>query len=148
MGFGTLLRRSKSGRANTTPGSTTALLSDNDICARDPLGLTVVYEPEASPTLDIIFVYGLGGSSRASWAKGRDLEFFWPGKWLPDEPGLSSARILTFGYNADFAATGTAPIMSIVDFAKDLLYAMRFGESEGTRTLELGKVITVTQLFD
>lgn len=106
----------------------------------DPLGLTVVYEPETSPPLDIIFVNGLGGTSRATWAKERDPEYCWPEKWLPFEPGIQSARILSFGYNANFAATGPAPITGIADFARDLLYSMKFAKDENLEELELGQV--------
>ncbi|KGO65030.1 hypothetical protein PEX1_017620 [Penicillium expansum] len=105
----------------------------------DPLGLTVVYEPETSPSLDIIFVHGLGGTSRATWARGRDPQYFWPEKWLPLEPGIQMARILSFGYNASWASTGSAPITGITDFAKDLLYSMKFAKGEKLEELELGK---------
>ncbi|OQE46137.1 hypothetical protein PENCOP_c001G06589 [Penicillium coprophilum] len=105
----------------------------------DPLGLTVVYEPESSPSLDIIFVHGLGGTSRATWARGQDPEYFWPEKWLPLEPGIRMARILSFGYNANWASTGPTPITGITDFAKDLLFWMKFGKGEGLEELELGQ---------
>ncbi|KAJ5657796.1 uncharacterized protein N7484_001445 [Penicillium longicatenatum] len=105
----------------------------------DPLGLTVVYEPETSPALDIIFVHGLGGTSRATWARGRDPQYFWPEKWLPLEPGIRMARILSFGYNASWAATGSAPITGIADFAKDLLYSMKFAKNDNLDELELGQ---------
>ncbi|CAD6570233.1 MAG: hypothetical protein ASARMPREDX12_005007 [Alectoria sarmentosa] len=105
----------------------------------DPLGLIVVHEPETSPPLDIIFVHGLGGTSRATWAKGRDPQYFWPKQWLPFEPGIRTARILSFGYNANFAATGPAPITGIADFAKDLLYSMKFAKDEHLEELELGQ---------
>jgi hypothetical protein len=52
------------------------------------------------------------------------------------------ARILSFGYNASWAATGSAPITGIADFAKDLLYSMKFAKSENLDELELGQVIT------
>ena len=108
--------------------------------AQDPLGLTVIYQPETSPPLDIIFVHGLGGTSRATWSQGRNPELFWPEKWLPNEPAISSARILSFGYNANFAATGPTPITGIFDFAKELLYAMKFAKDGDLNELELGKV--------
>ena len=100
----------------------------------------MIHEPETSPPLDIIFVHGLGGTSRSTWAKGRDPEYCWPQKWLPFEPGIRTARILSFGYNANFAATGAAPITGIADFAKDLLYAMKFAKDEFLEELELGQV--------
>lgn len=106
----------------------------------DPLGLTVIYEPETSPVLDIIFVHGLGGTSRATWARDRDLQYFWPEKWLPLEPGMGMARILSFGYDASWSARGPMPITSIADFAKDLLFAMKFAKNENLEELNLGQV--------
>lgn len=106
----------------------------------DPLGLTIIHEPETPPPCDIIFVHGLGGSSQATWAKGRDLSYFWPQRWLPFEPGIGDARILSFGYNANFAAPGPAPITGIADFARDLLYSMKYAKDENLKELELGQV--------
>lgn len=106
----------------------------------DPLGLTVVHEPETAPSLDIVFVHGLGGTSRATWSKHRNSEYFWPNKWLPSEPGIKSARILSFGYNAQFKATGPAPISGIADFAKDLLYSMKFAKDDSLEELGIGEV--------
>jgi hypothetical protein len=106
----------------------------------DPLGLSVVYEPETDPSLDIIFVHGLGGTSRATWCHNRDPEFFWPQKWLPSEPDIQTARILSFGYNAQFAAPGPAPITGISDFAKDLLFGMKFAKNERLEELGIGEV--------
>ncbi|KAG6997629.1 hypothetical protein G7Y79_00039g075910 [Physcia stellaris] len=105
----------------------------------DPLGLTVVHEPSTVPLCDIVFVHGLGGTSRATWAKERDLRYFWPQMWLPYEPGIGDARILSFGYNANFAATGPAPITGIADFAKDLLHSMKYAKNEDLEELELGQ---------
>jgi hypothetical protein len=110
---------------------------------KDPTGLTIVYEPDTPPPLDIIFVHGLGGTSRGTWAHERDLEYFWPQRWLPFEPGIRAARILSFGYNAKFAATGPVPITGIADFAKDLLYSMKFAKDEHLEELELGQVRTI-----
>ena len=106
----------------------------------DPLGLTIIHEPKSPPHCDLIFVHGLGGTSRATWAKGRDPDYCWPQAWLPVEPGISRARILSFGYNANFAAAGPAPITGIADFARDLLYAMKYAKSEDLEELELGQV--------
>jgi hypothetical protein len=108
----------------------------------DPLGLTVVHDPETSSPIDIIFVHGLGGTSRATWSKGRDPELCWPERWLPSEPGIQKTRIFSFGYNANFSATGPTPITGIVDFAKDLLYSMKFAKDGHLEDLELGQVRT------
>lgn len=75
-----------------------------------------------SPTLDIIFLHGLGGTSRGTWSWERDPLNFWP-PWLADDSELSRARILTFGYNA--AITGQYTSLNILDFAKDLLFRMK-----------------------
>ena len=111
----------------------------------DPLGLNVVFEPETSPSLDIIFVHGLGGTSRQTWSKNRDPELFWPQKWLPLEPDIQSARVLTFGYNAHFWSSGPGSISRISDFAKDLLYGMRFSQGENSKNLGIGEVSILKQ---
>lgn len=55
---------------------------------------------------------------------------FWP-KWLGDEDGLSSFRIFSFGYNANFQSAATN--LNTIDFAKDLLFSMLSfsGQSRG-----------------
>ncbi len=106
----------------------------------DPLGLITIHEPDVRPPCDIIFIHGLGGSSRGTWAKGRDPDYFWPERWLPLEPGIGKARILSFGYNANFAAVGRTPITGIADFAKDLLHSMKYAKAESLEELELGQV--------
>jgi WD40 repeat protein/pimeloyl-ACP methyl ester carboxylesterase len=106
----------------------------------DPLGLTVLYEPEGSPSADLVFIHGLGGSSRQTWSKNRDPALFWPLEWLPHEAVLSSARVSTFGYNAYFAQTGKGNILNISDFAKELLFSLRFATGAEQRGLEMGSV--------
>ena len=108
----------------------------------NPLGLHAVYEPETIPSVDIIFVHGLGGTSQATWAWNRDTNFFWPGKWLPKEPGICTARILSFGYDADFKSTQAGVVSSVSDFAKDLLFSMKFGRNEESGTLGIGEVVS------
>jgi hypothetical protein len=104
----------------------------------DPQGLTTLFTPTSSPSADIIFVHGLGGSSRLTWAKNHDLDLFWPLKWLPLEADLDSARIFSFGYDAHFISQQRKGVLSISDFAQDLLYQMRY-PPDG-KTLPLGKV--------
>ncbi|KAL3420621.1 nacht and wd domain protein [Phlyctema vagabunda] len=118
-------------RESSPPSHSTTKSSDH-------LGLNVIFEPE-DPLVDIIFVHGLGGTSRATWSYNRDLDFFWPGKWLPLEPDIQNARILSFGYNAHFAAPGPAPIAGISDFAKDLLFEMKYAKNKRLEDLEIGK---------
>ncbi|MCJ1435227.1 hypothetical protein MMC27_004599 [Xylographa pallens] len=106
----------------------------------DPQGLTVLYSPVDSRSADIVFVHGLGGSSRQTWSKNRDLDLFWPQNWLPKEAEISSARIMTFGYNAHFSTSGPNSVYSLADFAKALLYDMRFGKDNDGRDLAMGDV--------
>ncbi|KAI4124107.1 MAG: hypothetical protein LQ338_004979 [Usnochroma carphineum] len=107
----------------------------------DPMGLNVVYAPkEGVPTADIILVHGLGGTSQKTWSRNRDAQLFWPREWLPSEPGFGQARILSFGYNAHFASSGRENIMNIADFAKDLLFGMKYGLDQNSEELEIGKV--------
>lgn len=106
----------------------------------DPLGLTILHEPKCSPSADIVFVHGLGGTSRHTWSKNRDLQLFWPLEWLPYEPELTTARIMTFGYNSQFSSISQRKenILNISDFAKDLLFSMKFATGEGERRLDIG----------
>ncbi|KAK7739100.1 hypothetical protein SLS62_011300 [Diatrype stigma] len=69
--------------------------------------------------------------------RNRDLENLWPQLWLPDEPELSTARILTFGYNAHFSSKKEQASLTIGDFANDLLFRMKYGENGPER---LGQV--------
>ncbi len=105
----------------------------------EPLGLHVVYTPPGPRTIDLIFVHGLGGTSRLSWSYDRNLANFWPKEWLPLEPGFKDARILTFGYNANFMSQ-TKDLFNISDFAKDLLLQLKVGMDENVVSLEIGKV--------
>lgn len=106
----------------------------------DPLGLTILHEPESSPSADIVFVHGLGGTSRHTWSRNRDLQLFWPLEWLPYEPELATARIMTFGYNSHFSSVSQKQenILNISDFAKDLLFSMKFATRKGERRLDIG----------
>ncbi|KAL5348092.1 hypothetical protein ACLOAV_006572 [Pseudogymnoascus australis] len=106
---------------------------------KDPQGLTILYEPETTPSLDIIFVHGLGGSSRATWCHNHDPEFFWPHKWLPQEPGIQGARISSFGYDSNFSAAGSSPISNVTDFAKSLLYSLKFAKDENLEEANIGE---------
>lgn len=107
--------------------------------SNDPLGLHVIYDPPSDRAVDIVFVHGLGGTSRLSWSWNRDLSLFWPQEWLPLEPGLEEARILTFGYNANFLSPAK-DLFNIPDFAKDLLVQLKFGSDESAQSLNMGQV--------
>ncbi|KAH7077306.1 hypothetical protein FB567DRAFT_147720 [Paraphoma chrysanthemicola] len=104
----------------------------------NPLGLTVIHEPERGHSLDIVLVHGLGGSSHSTWSKDHDPAYFWPHLWLPTEPAIDSARILSFGYDADWKSTGSKTVLNITDFAKELLFAMKFTKDENRNLEDLG----------
>ena len=87
----------------------------------EPQGLHVLYEPAESRKADIIFVHGLGGSSISTWTKDGDDATFWPQKFLPSEPEVSRARIMSFGYTAFFLSTSSSRKLNIMDFARSLL---------------------------
>lgn len=108
----------------------------SDTISQDPLGLKVIHRPPGDRKVDIVFIHGLGGTSRMTWSKNHNPEFFWPLKLLPFEPDINEARILTFGYNANFLPGSGKSKMSILDFAKDLLYDLRYGTDESVPELE------------
>jgi hypothetical protein len=97
------------------------------------LGLKVIHEPQEAKssatqpsssrdtqTVSIIFVHGLGGSTRDTWTHPES-KTFWP-SLLHEEDGFDNVRISTFGYRANFI-NGLRPknILGIADFAKQLL---------------------------
>ncbi|UKZ51025.1 hypothetical protein TrVGV298_004780 [Trichoderma virens] len=118
-----------------TQSSTASSIADRSV--KDPLGLKVVYRPPKERKVDIIFVHGLGGSSRMTWTKDHNLDNFWPLKFLPHEPEIGDARIMTFGYNAKFkpGSSGSSTI-SVLDFAKELLYDLKYATDESSPELE------------
>jgi hypothetical protein len=59
--------------------------------------------------------------------------------FLPLEPDLCLARILTFGYNANFRKAGNVST-SVLDFAKDLLFDLRYARDEQKEDLNMGDV--------
>jgi hypothetical protein len=90
------------------------------------LGLNIVVEPAASNEhealrpINIIFVHGLGGSSRGTWTH-QESGKFWP-EWLPNIKGLEHARIMTFGYDADWTKVWTPnSVLDISNFGDQLL---------------------------
>lgn len=104
-----------------------------------PLGLNVVYTPPNGHKADIIFIHGLGGTSRSTWSKYKNPELFWPLTFLRLEPDVCLARIFTFGYNADFRKAGNAST-SVLDFAKDLLFDLKYAKDEQMEELKMGSV--------
>ncbi|KAL8911480.1 MAG: hypothetical protein Q9171_003341 [Xanthocarpia ochracea] len=104
------------------------------------LGLHLEYQPSATSCLDIVFIHGLGGDSRKTWSKDHNPELFWPGLWLPLEAELERARIFTFGYNANFRPGETKTMASITDFAKELLFELRFGKTHEGEKFGIGEL--------
>lgn len=101
------------------------------VYGQDPLGLKVIHRLQQEHHVDIVFVHGLGGSSRTTWSKNRDLDYFWPLRFLSLEPVIKDeARILTFGYNSNFRPGSGKNKMSILDFAKELLFELKYAQDE------------------
>ncbi|RDW86698.1 NACHT and WD domain protein [Aspergillus mulundensis] len=127
--------------ASITPSHTTnqpnVLAARRDDHGPGPMGLNVVYSPGADRKADIIFIHGLGGSSRWTWSKYRNPDLFWPLTFLPLESDICRARILSFGYNANFLKSGNASTI-VLDFAKELLFDLRFAKDEKNEDLEMG----------
>lgn len=88
----------------------------------NPFGLSLIVDPEDA-VVDIIFVHGLGGTSRGTWSKDKNPELFWPEKWLPED--LPRARIHSYGYNSNFSSTKISSY-NILDFSKELLLAVQY----------------------
>ena len=103
------------------------------------LGIRVIYQPTSPALFGVIFFHGLGGASHKTWSKNQDPSLFWPQQWLPLESGISSGRILTFGYNASFRSNGPQNT-NVTDFAKDLLFGMKFGKDDNMEGLAIGRV--------
>ncbi len=104
-----------------------------------PLGLNVLYTPKNACKADIVFLHGLGGTSHMTWSKNKDPALFWPLTFLPLEPDICLARILTFGYNASVHRAGNVGT-SILDFAKGLLFDLKYAKNEQKEDLNMGIV--------
>ncbi|PWY79408.1 hypothetical protein BO94DRAFT_603056 [Aspergillus sclerotioniger CBS 115572] len=107
---------------------------------RAKFGLHVVHQPKVAAPVDIIFVHGLGGDRVLTWCNNHDEGQFWPGLWLPQEPGISKSRILSFGYDAGFGKGAVGNIYRISDFTKSLLHEMRSAQDPDGNPLGIGKV--------
>lgn len=99
-----------------------------------------MYEPTTSVKANIVFIHGLGGTSRMTWSKNKDKQLFWPQMFLPYEEDIASARILTFGYNAEVASGNGRSIVSVLDFAKDFLYELKYARDENSKDLAIASV--------
>jgi hypothetical protein len=133
--------RSPGGRSQYTTSNSISrqFTSPQDVNSQggeDPLGLKVIHRPPGDRRVDIVFVHGLGGSSRMTWSKNRNLDFFWPLKFLPFEQDINEARISTFGYNANFRPGSGKNKMSVLDFAKELLYDLKYATDDSAPEIE------------
>ena len=100
-----------------------ALISSSSPLSERPLGLHVLHEPLIDGnTVNLIFVHGLGGSAKDTWTHSSHA--FWP-TLLNEDDRFANARILTFGYAANFKNV-LAPknTLGIADFAKQLVHAL------------------------
>lgn len=127
-------------RSSDSQGSSQNVVNQRDREVESgTLGLNVVYTPNHGHKADIVFIHGLGGTSRWTWSKNKDPELFWPLTFLALEPDLCLARILTFGYNATLRKAGVAR-QSVLDFAKDLLFDLKYAKDQRKEDLNMGSV--------
>ena len=129
--FARRVQRNATAASGSTFGGSTfngfALRSvETDTNTKGALGLNLLYDPP-SPVVDFVFVHGLGGGSRKTWSKSDSLDHFWPGEWLPHDPGFQNVRIHSFGYNSDWASTQD-DVSNIQDFALGLLNAVKYAQ--------------------
>lgn len=87
------------------------------------LGLTLLFQP-SEPLIDFIFVHGLGGGSRKTWAFSKEPLHYWPQQWLPRDPSFRNVRIHTFGYASKWAEIKSSAL-NVHDFAKSLVAAIQ-----------------------
>ena len=87
--------------------------------SKGPLGLSTLFSPP-KPLVELVFVHGLGGGSRKTWAKDNLQELYWPQQWLRDEADLQGVRIHSFGYDADWIK-GTDNCLNILHISKAFL---------------------------
>ena len=77
-----------------------------------------------------------------TWSKYKNPELFWPLTFLPLEPDVCLARMLSFGYNANFRKAGNVST-AVLDFAKDLLYDLKYGTDQQQQNLNMGNVSNI-----
>ncbi|KAH8653539.1 hypothetical protein BX600DRAFT_515806 [Xylariales sp. PMI_506] len=100
---------------------------------QDPLGLHLLYRPTGAANADIVFIHGLGGTSHMTWSKNKNKNLFWPLEFLPLEQDICQARIFTYGYMASVMKTSSRGSTSVLDFAKNLLYDLKFAMEDDAR---------------
>ncbi|KAL7945337.1 hypothetical protein V8C42DRAFT_54964 [Trichoderma barbatum] len=117
--------------------------SEEESQETDPLGLCTLYDPAPrNAVADIIFIHGLGGSSRKTWSNSSSQRSFWPQDWLPVERGFEDVRVHSFGYRADWGKKWQQQsILNIHDFAESLIGGLRNHPSirrDNTRIILVG----------
>lgn len=65
----------------------------------NPFGLTEVFAPTITASVDVVFVHGIFGHPKDTWTCD-DTDVFWPGELLPPILEDEGTRILTYGYEA------------------------------------------------
>ncbi|KAL2146826.1 hypothetical protein VTI28DRAFT_2307 [Corynascus sepedonium] len=118
---------------NNPPGSSVAATSSTTEIF--PSGIKSLYNPEHA-TVDIVFIHGLTGHREKTWT-ARGASEPWPKVLLPSE--LPSARVLTFGYDANVVDwSGVVSQSRIGDHAWNLLTSLAaHREKDETRTQDL-----------
>ncbi|KAI2737765.1 hypothetical protein DTO013E5_5807 [Penicillium roqueforti] len=101
---------------------TSAILVDQAEDVKGPLGLNLLYSPTV-PEIDVIFVHGLGGSSRKTWSKSSLQSHFWPKEWLSKDPAFQNARIHSYGYDS-YYLKGREDCLNVHHIGKTFLSAI------------------------
>lgn len=105
--------------AQRTDSTAVAERSELSEDSKGPLGLNLLYVPSEA-TVEFIFVHGLGGGSRKTWAKTSNPYHYWPKEWLSRDPDFYHVRVYSFGYVADWGEKKDS-VLDIHDFAYSLL---------------------------
>ncbi|KGO68203.1 hypothetical protein PITC_038700 [Penicillium italicum] len=96
--------------------------SDQVEGVKGPLGLSLLYSPTA-PGIDVIFIHGLGGSSRKTWSKSSLESHFWPKEWLSKDPAFKNVRIHSYGYDS-YYLKGKEDCLNVHHIGKSFLGAI------------------------
>ncbi|KAI3392268.1 hypothetical protein diail_5932 [Diaporthe ilicicola] len=109
--------------SNTAKGEGSPVVKKPD---KSGLGKPLYQPKDGEPSVDIVFVHGINGDRIDTWTCGDKM---WPRDFLPEI--LPEARIVSFGYNADFAKfyhedhKSIAPELTIDDYSISLLDSVR-----------------------
>lgn len=121
-----LVNRSPKAPSNSQSQQTTASSRSNEPAIQPseapallsfPDGVHVLHD-RRDAAIDICFIHGLTGNRESTWtAQGQTAP--WPKTLLP--PKLETARILTYGYDADIMRKSVAGANRLIDHATNLL---------------------------